>query len=95
LSRELWQLFGQTDINIEIRKQKFRRIGRTLRKGDEQSSKIALQWNPQGNRGRGRPRNSWKVSTLREAGRSWSELRYLVADQDKWKKPVDYLLVCC
>jgi hypothetical protein len=45
--------------------------------------------NPQGNRGRGRQRNSWRRSTLREAGRSWSELRYLVVDWEKWKKLVD------
>jgi hypothetical protein len=45
-----------------------------------------LQWNPQGNRGRGRPRHSWRRSTLREAARSWSELRYLVVDQDKQRK---------
>jgi sarcosine oxidase delta subunit len=35
------------------------------------------------NRGRGRPRNSWRRSTLREAARSWSELRYLAADREK------------
>jgi hypothetical protein len=58
---------------MKIWKRKFRWIGHTLRKDDEQP----LQWNPQGNRGKGRPRNSWRRSTLREAGRSWSELRYL------------------
>jgi hypothetical protein len=54
---------------MEMRKQKFRWIGHTLRKDDEQSSKVALQWNPQGNRGRGRQRNSWRRSTQREAGK--------------------------
>jgi hypothetical protein len=76
---------------MEIRKRKFRWIGHTLRKDDEQPSKVALQWNPQGKRGRGRPGNSWRRSTLREAGRSWSELRYLVADRDEWRKLVDNL----
>jgi hypothetical protein len=89
--RELGQLSGQTDVNMEIRKRKFSRIGHRLRKDSEQPSKVTLQWNPQRNRGRGRPRNSWRRSTLREAGRSWSELRYLAADQDKWKKLVDDL----
>jgi hypothetical protein len=60
----------------------------TLRRDAEQPSKVALQWNPQGNRGRGRPRNRWRRSTLREAGRSWSKLGYLMEDRDKWKKPV-------
>lgn len=61
-----------------------------LRKDDEQPSKVALQWNRQGNRGSGRPRNSWRRSSLKEV-RSWSELRYLAADQDKWKKLVNDL----
>jgi hypothetical protein len=53
---------------MEIRKRKFRWIGHTLREDGEQPSKVALQWNPQGNRGRGRPRNSWRRFTLKEAG---------------------------
>jgi hypothetical protein len=76
---------------MEIRKRKFRWIGHTLKKDDEQTSKVALQWNPQGNRGSGRPRNSWRRSTLREAGRSSSELRYLAADREIWKRLVDGL----
>jgi hypothetical protein len=90
-NRELWQLSGQTDINMEVRIRKFRCIGNTLRKDDEQPSTVALQWNPQGNRERGRPRNSWRRSTLREAGRNCSELRYLAADREKWEKPVEDL----
>jgi hypothetical protein len=61
---------------MEIRKRKFRWIDHTLRKDDEQPSKVALQWNPQGSRGMRRP-------TLRKSGISWSELRYLAADWDK------------
>jgi hypothetical protein len=33
-------------------------IGHTLRKEDREIPKAALFWNPQGNRKRGRPRNS-------------------------------------
>jgi hypothetical protein len=47
--------------------------------------------NPQGKRERERPRNSWRRSTVREAGKSWSELRYLAADREKRKKLVDDL----
>jgi hypothetical protein len=81
-------LAGESKRQEEL---EFRWTGHTLRKDDEQPSKVALQWNSQGNRGRGRPRNSWRRSTLREAGRSWSELRYLAVDQDKWEKPGDDL----
>jgi hypothetical protein len=47
---------GQININKEMIKRKFGWIGH---KDDSEPCKAALQWNPQGTRGRGRPRNSW------------------------------------
>ena len=47
---DLWKVTGQEDINLEIRKRKFRWIGQTLRKEDGEIPKAALLWNPQGNR---------------------------------------------
>ena len=47
--------------------------------------------NPQGNRKRGRPRNSWRRSVNEEVGRSWNELRFLAADRRKWKGLIDNL----
>ena len=58
------------------KKEKFRWIGHTLRKEDGEIPKSALFWNPQGNRKRGRPRNSWRRSVIKEVGRSWNELRF-------------------
>ena len=40
----------QEDINVEIRKRKFRWIGHTLRKEAGEIPKAPLLWNPQGNR---------------------------------------------
>ena len=54
-------------------------------------TKEALFWNPQGNRKRGRPRNSWRRSVNKETGRSWNELRFLAADRRKWKGLIDNL----
>jgi len=62
-----------------------------LRKEDGKIPKSALFWNPQGNRKRGRPRNSWRRSVNREAVRSWNELRFLAADRWKWKGLIDNL----
>ena len=73
-NKDLWKATGQEDINLEIRKRKFRWIAHTLRKEDGETPKAALHWNPQGNRKRGRPRNSWRRSVIKEAGRSWNEL---------------------
>jgi hypothetical protein len=47
-------------FNKEKRKHKFGWIGHILRNDDSEPCKAALQWNPQGTRGRGRPRNSWR-----------------------------------
>ena len=59
----------------------FRQIGHTLKKEDGEIPKAALHWNPQRNRKRGRPKNSWRRSVIKEAGRSWNELRFLAADR--------------
>jgi len=53
--------------------------------------KAALLWNPQGNRKRGRQKNSWRRSVMKEAGRSWNELRFPAADRQKWKGLIDNL----
>ena len=90
-NKDLCKVTGHEDINVEIRKRKFRWIGHTLRKDDGEIPKAALLWNPQGNRKRGRPRNSRRRSVIKEAGRSWNELRFLAADRQKWKGLIDNL----
>ena len=90
-NKDLWKVTGQEDINLEIRKRKFRWIGHTLRKEYGEIPKAALLWNPQGNRKRGRPRNSWRRSVIKETGGSWNELRFLAADRQKWKGLIDNL----
>jgi len=90
-NKDLWKVTGQEDINIEICKRKFRWMGHTLRKEVGVIPKAPLLWNPQGNRKRGRPRNSWRRSVIKEAGRSWNELRFLAADRQKPKGLMDNL----
>jgi hypothetical protein len=50
------------------------------RKEDREIPKAVLFWNPQGKRKRGRPRNSWRRSVIKEAGRIWNELRFFGKD---------------
>ena len=69
-NKDLWKVTRQEDINVEIKKRKFGWIGHTLRKEDGEIPKAALLWNLQGNRRRGRPRNSWRRSVIKEAGKS-------------------------
>ena len=46
-NKDLWKVTGQEDINVEIRKRKFRWIGHTLSIEDGEIPKSALFWNPQ------------------------------------------------
>ena len=78
-------------INLEKRKRKFRWIGHTLRKEEGELPKAALLWNPQGNRKKGRLKNGWRRSVIKEEGRSWNELRFLAFDRQKWKGLIDNL----
>ena len=90
-NKYLWTVTGQEDINLEIRKRKLRWIGHTLRKEDGEIPKAALLWNRQGSRKRGRPKNSWRRSVIKEMGIRWNELRFLPADRQKWKELIDNL----
>ena len=90
-NKDLWRVTGQEDINLEIGKRKLRWIGHTLRKEDGEIPKAALLWNPQGSRKRGKRKNSWRRSVIKEVGRSWNELRFLAADRQKWKELTDNL----
>jgi hypothetical protein len=75
-------------------KRKFGWIGHTLRKDDSEQCKAALQWNLQGTRARGRPKNSWRRTTLNESGKhSWSDLRFFTRSREGWRRFVDNL--CC
>jgi hypothetical protein len=80
-NKDLWIATGQEDINLEIIKRKLRLIVHTLGKVDGVTPKVTLLWNPQGSRKRGRPKNSWRRSVIKEAGRSWNELRFLAANR--------------
>jgi hypothetical protein len=71
---------------LEIRNRKFSWIGHTLRKEYGEVPKAALLWNPQGNRKRGRSKNSGRRSVIKEAGRSWNEPRFLAADRQKYQR---------
>jgi hypothetical protein len=65
---KLWKETNQENINIEIRRRKFRWIGHTLRKNDRETCKATLMWNPQCCRKKGSPKSSWWRNTLTEAG---------------------------
>ena len=85
---ELWERTRQTPVKDDIRMRKWRWIGHTLRKPDDCITKVALSWNPQGSRKRGRPRNTWRRDLDRERSRmgvTWGELSRTAEDRDAFR----------
>ena len=77
-----------------IKRRKWSWIGHTLRRGNGEIAKQALDWNPQGTRKRGRPRRTWRRSVLEEAekgGRQWSEVKALARNKEQWRSFCDAL----
>jgi len=60
MNEELWRITHQKSIDNQIKRRKLNWIGHTLHKETGAIEKIALDWNPQGYRRRGRPKRTWQ-----------------------------------
>jgi hypothetical protein len=60
-NEDLWKRANHT----QIKKRKWAWIGHTLRKPPNSITRQAFKWNPQGKRGRGRHRNTWRRDTVK------------------------------
>ena len=79
----------QRPITTEIRERKWRWIGHTLRRGTTEICREALEWNPQGQRRRGRPRGSWRRSVVSEIqaadpNLSWNQVKSMARNRRQW-----------
>lgn len=87
-NEQVWERTGQNPAEDEIGRRRWRWIGHTLRKPSSSITKKALDWNPQGKRSRGRPRGTWRRvrdSDVQKSGMSWTKVKALAQDRDKWK----------
>ena len=87
-NEQLWKRTGQVPIQTEIGRRRWKWVGHTLRKGKNSITRQALQWNPQGSRGRGRPRETWRRCMEREMkdiGMTWVALSKKAQDRDVWR----------
>ena len=79
---------------VYIKRKKWNWIGHTLRKGDDDLAKQALDWNPQGSRRRGRPAETWSrtvKSEAQSAGKTWNEIKGQARNNVRWRLFVDAL----
>ena len=87
----LWTRTNSTKIDTIIKERKWKWIGHVLRKKDGNIAKEALEWNPQGQRKRGRPATTWRRSVLTEAkslNKNWTEIKKESKNRVRWRKTV-------
>ena len=85
---KLWQRTRQKPIEQEILQRRWRWIGHTLWKPTSNTTRQALNWNPQGKRKRGRPRNTWRrevEAVNKQLSLTWGAMEKLAQDRDAWR----------
>ncbi|XP_071088777.1 uncharacterized protein [Haliotis cracherodii] len=87
---DLSQRTNQLPTEDEIRRRRWGWIGHTLRKPVSNITRQALSWNPQGNRKRGRPRNTWRqdLDANSKMGHTWKQLERAAQDRGLWRTVV-------
>jgi len=90
-NQQLWDKMNQAPIGQQIMKRKWGWIGHTLRKPVSNVTRQALDWNPQGKRRVGRPKQTWRRSVEAEAkatGMSWAKLKKTSQNRVRWRSVV-------
>ncbi|VDP15827.1 unnamed protein product [Schistosoma margrebowiei] len=85
----LWERTNQLPAEEEIRKRRWKWIGHTLRKSSNCITRQALNWNPEGKRKRGRPKNTLRriiEADMKRMNRNWKELERIAQDWAGWRK---------
>ena len=92
-NEDLWRT-GQKPLEFELKRRAWQWIGHTLRKPGGCIAKTALEWNPQGKRRRGRPRQSWRrtrMAELDQQGTTWAAAKKIAQNRTRWKVTVNGL----
>ena len=93
-TEEVLERAGEEKIENVIKKRRWRWIGHTLRKPVGCIARRSLQWNPQGQRNRGRPKETLRREIerdLRAMGKNWREIESVARDRQEWRLLVDGL----
>lgn len=91
---ELWFKTRQPMIVQTIKLRKYGWIGHTLRKPSTDITRKALDFNPQGSRRRGRPRNTWRRNVKNELmseNTTWEQMKAIAQDRVRWNSFVTAL----
>ena len=81
-------------ISTQVKRRRWRWIGHVLRQQTTAFTRIALRWTPDGQRKRGRPKETWRRTVereMKEKGWTWGRLERVSADRHRWRALVEAL----
>ena len=85
-NKQLLDRTNQDPAETHIKKRAWQWIGHTWRKPQNSITREALDWNPQGQRKRGRPSHSWKRTRMKELdniGKTWGEAKKTAQNRER------------
>jgi hypothetical protein len=91
IKKKLWRKTKQQPINKTIRSRRWKWIGNTLRKENNNITKQALEWNPKEKEREVDKKNSWHrgiISELQAINTTWREAKRKAQNRTRWKETV-------
>ncbi|XP_060077350.1 uncharacterized protein LOC132556910 [Ylistrum balloti] len=87
-NQQLLARCSQDNMETIIMRRRWRWIGHVMRKDQDNITRTALHWTPEGKHKRGRPRNTWRrnVETeLKTMEQSWGTIQRLTQNRQTWQ----------
>ena len=81
-------------VSTQVKRRRWRWIGHVLRQQTTALTRIALRWTPDGQRKRGRPKDTWRRTVereMKEKGWTWGRRERVSADRHRWRALVEAL----
>ena len=94
-NKELYNITKQEDIRTTIKMRRWRWVGHSLRRDEDNIARTALRWTPEGKRRRGRPKTTWRRTLEIEAQaqhKTWSDLEMMAKKRHEWS---DFVAALC
>ena len=85
---DLYKLTNTFEISRNIQRRRWRWLGHVCRMSPAAIPRTAMVWTPQGKRSRGRPKETWRrtvIRDLRNRGLSIQTAPQVAADRDRWR----------
>ena len=87
-NHELLARCNQDSMETIIKRRRWRWIGHVCRREQDNLTRTALHWTPEGKRKRGRPKNTWRRTVegeLKTLHHTWGTIQKLAQNRQEWR----------